>query len=431
MIWNRTKECMDRVELEKMQSARLVKLAENLYHNVPYYREKMQEAGLNPSSIKGIEDIKKLPFTVKDDLRDTFPTGLFAKPITEIVRLHASSGTTGKPTVVGYTRRDIEIWSECVSRCLTMAGIGKDDIIQVAYGYGLFTGGLGVHYGGEYVGATVIPMSTSGTKQQIAMMMDLDCTAIACTPSYLMYIMEDLEKGGLIDKINLKAAICGAEPWTDEMRASIEEKMGIVCLDIYGLSEIMGPGVACDCKYHKGLHIFEDHFFPEILDPDTLEPVPEGEVGELVITTLTKEAIPLIRYRTGDLTRINYDPCECGRTMARMDKFLGRSDDMLVIRGVNLFPSQVEAALYDIGIESPYYQLVVDRVDNLDRLTLRLEMDDTIISDEIKVIESHRKRIIKGLRDAIGLRVELQLVEPRAIERTAGKSKKVIDNRVL
>lgn len=431
MIWNESKECMSRDEMHHMQSVRLSKLVKRIYHNVPYYRKKMQEVGIEPWDIKTVEDISKLPFTTKEDLRDNYPFGLFAVPMTEVVRLHASSGTTGKATVVGYSRRDIEIWTECVTRVLAMAGIGKDDKIQVSYGYGLFTGGLGLHYGAENVGATVVPMSTSGTKKQITMMEDFKCTAVACTPSYLLHLIEEIKEKGNLSEVHLKAAICGGEPWTDNMRENIENNLNIKAYDIYGLSEIMGPGVAADCRYHKGLHIYEDHFLPEIINSDTLEQVPEGEAGELVITTLTKEAFPLIRYRTKDLTSISYDKCDCGRTLARISRFTGRSDDMLVIRGVNVFPSQVEAALLELGETKPYYMIIVDRVDNMDTFEVWVEVDEKFFSDEIRELEKLRQKIAHGLRQALGLNVKVKLVEPKTIERTSGKSTRVIDKRIL
>lgn len=431
MIWNESKECMSRDEMHHMQSVRLSKLVKRIYHNVPYYRKKMQEIGLEPWDIKTVEDIVKLPFTTKEDLRDNYPFGLFAMPMTEVVRLHASSGTTGKATVVGYSRRDIEIWTECVTRVLAMAGIGKDDKIQVSYGYGLFTGGLGLHYGAENVGATVVPMSTSGTKKQITMMEDFGCTAVACTPSYLLHLIEEIKEKGNLSEVRLKAAICGGEPWTDNMRDNIEKNLNIKAYDIYGLSEIMGPGVAADCRYHKGLHIYEDHFLPEVISSDSLEPVPEGESGELVITTLTKEAFPLIRYRTKDLTSISYDKCDCGRTLARISRFTGRSDDMLVIRGVNVFPSQVEAALLELGETKPYYMIIVDRIDNMDTFEVWVEVDEKFFSDEIRELEKLRQRIAHGLRQALGLNVKVKLVEPKTIERTSGKSTRVIDKRIL
>ncbi|MDO4464635.1 MAG: phenylacetate--CoA ligase [Bacillota bacterium] len=431
MIWNETKECMSRDELADLQSKRLVKVVNRVYHNVEYYRKKMQEVGIEPGDIQGIEDIDKLPYTTKDDLRDTYPFGLFAAPQSEIVRIHASSGTTGKATVVGYTRRDIDVWSECVARALTMAGVTRGDTIQVAYGYGLFTGGLGAHYGAEHLGATVVPMSTGNTKKLTTMMIDFGVTAIACTPSYLLHIAETLEANGDIPNIKLKAAICGAEPWTEQMRLQIEDKLHISAHDIYGLSEVMGPGVACDCKYHKGLHVFEDHFLPEIIDPETLRPIEAGQTGELVFTTLTKEGLPLIRYRTKDLTSISYDKCECGRTTARISRFKGRSDDMLIIRGVNVFPSQVEAALLEMGGTTPHYMMIVDRVNNLDTLEVQVEVEERFFSDEIKELENLTKKIAHAIQQAIGLAVKVKLVEPKSIERSMGKAVHVIDKRKL
>lgn len=431
MIWNEAKECMSRDELADLQSKRLVKVVNRVYHNVEYYRKKMQQAGIEPGDIQGIEDIDKLPYTTKDDLRDTYPFGMFAAPQSEIVRIHASSGTTGKATVVGYTRKDIDIWAECVARALTQAGVTKGDTIQVAYGYGLFTGGLGAHYGAEHLGATVVPMSTGNTKKLTTMMKDFGVTAIACTPSYLLHIAETLEANGDIPNIKLKAAVCGAEPWTEQMRLQIEDKLHIHAHDIYGLSEVMGPGVACDCEYHKGLHVYEDHFFPEIIDPDTLKPIGANETGELVFTTLTKEGLPLIRYRTKDLTSISYDKCECGRTLARISRFKGRSDDMLIIRGVNVFPSQVEAALLEMGGTTPHYMMIVDRVNNLDTLEVQVEVEERFFSDEIRELENLTKKIAHTIQTAIGLAVKVKLVEPKTIERSMGKAVHVIDKRKL
>ena len=431
MIWNETKECMSREEIHKLQSARLVKMVDRVYHSVEFYRKKMQQMGIEPGDIKDIDDLNKLPFTTKNDLRDNYPFGLFAVPESEVVRIHASSGTTGKATVVGYTRRDIDIWQECVARVLAMAGVGKQDKIQVAYGYGLFTGGLGLHYGAENLGATVIPMSTGNTQKLITMMQDFGATAIACTPSYLLHIAETLEEAGQIKNIQLKAAICGAEPWTENMRKEIEAKLNIKAYDIYGLSEILGPGVAADCEYHNGLHVYEDHFVPEIINPETLQQCKEGEVGELVFTTLTKEALPLFRYRTKDLTSISYDKCECGRTLARISRFKGRSDDMLIIRGVNVFPSQVETALLEIAETSPHYMLIVDRVNNLDTLEVQVEVEERFFSDEIKELEKLTKKISHVLQSALGLAVKVKLVEPKTIQRSEGKAKRVIDKRIL
>ncbi len=431
MIWNETKECMSRDEMNALQSARLVKTVDRVYHNVPFYRKKMQEMGLEPGDIKGIEDLQKLPFTTKSDLRDNYPFGLFAAPQSEIVRVHASSGTTGKATVVGYTRKDLDIWSECVARALTMAGVGRNDIIQIAYGYGLFTGGLGAHGGAEKIGAMVVPMSTGNTKKLTTMMKDFGATAIACTPSYLLHIAETLEEEDAIKDIKLKTAICGAEPWTENMRKQVEQKLNISAHDIYGLSEIMGPGVACDCRYHKGLHVYEDHFLPEIIDPETLQPVAPGETGELVFTTITKEGIPLLRYRTRDLTSIDYSTCECGRTLARISRFKGRSDDMLIIRGVNVFPSQIEAALLEMGETTPHYMMIVDRVGNLDTLEVQVEVEERFFSDEIKELEKLTKKIAHVIQQAIGLAVKVKLVEPKTIERSMGKAVHVIDKRKL
>lgn len=431
MIWNEAKECMSRDELHHLQSIRLKKMVDRVYHSVEFYRKKMQQMGLEPGDIGSIDDLKLLPFTTKNDLRDNYPFGLFAVPQSEVVRVHASSGTTGKATVVGYTRKDIEIWQECVARVLAMDGVGPHDRIQVAYGYGLFTGGLGLHYGAENIGATVIPMSTGNTQRLITMMEDFGATAIACTPSYLLHIAETLEESGKLGNIHLKAAICGAEPWTENMRKEIEEKLGLKAYDIYGLSEILGPGVAADCEYHAGLHVYEDHFVPEIINPDTLEPCKEGETGELVFTTITKEALPLFRYRTKDLTSITYDKCECGRTLARISRFKGRTDDMLIIRGVNVFPSQVEAALLEIGETSPHYLLIVDRINNLDVLEVQVEVEERFFSDEIRELENLTKKITHVLQSALGLAVKVKLVEPKTIARSEGKAKRVIDNRKL
>ena len=429
MIWNEKMECLSPEEKKTLQSERLVKLVKYVYDNVEFYRNKMDKAGVSPEDIKSIDDITKLPYTTKDDLRDTYPFGLFAAPHSDIVRIHASSGTTGKATVVGYTKTDIDNWSECVARCLSMADVTKDDIIQVAYGYGLFTGGLGAHYGAESVGAMVVPMSTGNSKKLTTMMVDFGATAIACTPSYLLHLSEVLRDEGLLDKIKLKSAICGAEPWTDKMRIEIESRLNITAHDIYGLSEIMGPGVACDCKHHTGLHICDDHFYPEIIDPKTLEPTEDGNVGELVFTTLTKEGIPLIRYRTKDLTSIIRDKCECGRTSVRITRFRGRSDDMLIIRGVNVFPSQVEAALVDVKEVTPHYMMIVDREGNLDTLEVQVEVDKEYYTDEIRGIEKLTKKIAGVIQQALGVSAKIKLMGPNTLKRSEGKAVHVIDNR--
>ena len=416
-------------EKKALQSERLVKLVKYVYDNVEFYRNRMDSVGVKPEDIKSIDDITKLPYTTKDDLRDTYPFGLFAAKRKDIVRIHASSGTTGKATVVGYTQSDIEIWAECVARCLTMTGVTKDDIIQIAYGYGLFTGGLGAHYGAERLGAMVVPMSTGNSKKLTTMMVDFGATAIACTPSYLLHLSEVLRDEGLLDRIKLKTAICGAEPWTEKMRQEIESRLNITAHDIYGLSEIMGPGVACDCKYHSGLHICDDHFYPEIIDAKTLTPVADGEVGELVFTTLTKEGIPLIRYRTKDLTSITHETCECGRTSARISRFKGRSDDMLIIRGVNVFPSQVEAALINVEEVTPHYMMIVNRENNLDTLEIQVEVDTKYYTDEIKGIEKLTKKISTVIQQALGISAKIKLMGPNSLKRSEGKAVHVIDNR--
>ena len=431
MIWNEARECMSRDEITNLQSKRLKKAVDRVYYNVAPYRKKMQEVGLEPGDINGIEDIAKLPYTTKDDLRDHYPFGLFAVPNSEIVRIHASSGTTGKATVVGYTRKDIDIWSECVARCCSMAGFEKGDVIQVAYGYGLFTGGLGGHYGAERLGATVVPMSTGNTQKLITMMIDFEVTGLMCTPSYLMHIAEIIDEMGVRNQIKLKATLNGAEPWTENMRKQIQKQLDIEAHDIYGLSEIMGPGVANDCQYHKGLHIFEDHFLPEIIDSDTLQPMSDDETGELVITTLTKEGIPLIRYRTKDLTSITHETCECGRTMARISRFTGRSDDMLIIRGVNVFPSQVEAALLTVDGITPNYQILVDRLNHQDVFSILVEVEERFFSDEIKKLEHLTQKISHAVQQSTGLQAKIKLVEPKSIERSMGKAVRVIDKRKL
>ncbi len=429
-IWNRHFECMDRDELRRVQSERLIETVERVYFNVPYYRHKMQEAGLGPEKIRTIDDLRKLPFTTKQDLRDNYPFGLFAVPMSEIVRIHASSGTTGKPTVVGYTRNDISTWSEVMARTLTSAGANRHDFIQIAYGYGLFTGGLGLHYGGEKIGASVIPISGGNTQRQIQIMHDFGSTVLACTPSYALYLAEAMIECGISrDEFRLKVGVFGAEPWTENMRKEIEDKLRIKAIDIYGLSEVIGPGVASECLAQEGLHIFEDHFYPEIIDPETHEVLPEGSVGELVFSTLTKEGLPLIRYRTRDLTRLNYGRCKCGRTMVRMDKCLGRSDDMLIIRGVNLFPSQVESVLLEMSEIKPHYQLIVDRINNLDTLELKVEVDEAFFLDKISQLEALQMKIQDNLQSSLGLGIKVTLVEPKILERSEGKSKRVIDKR--
>jgi phenylacetate-CoA ligase len=432
MIWNEYIECMDREKLTKLQIERLAKMVEKIYFNVPFYRRKFQEKGIEPGDIKTIEQLKDLPFTTKQDLRDNYPFGLFAVPNSEIVRVHASSGTTGKPTVVGYSRKDLDTWSEVMARTLTSAGAGKNDILHIAYGYGLFTGGLGVHYGAEKIGATVLPMSGGNTKRQLQLMQDFGSTILACTPSYALFLAEAMEEEGLKPgDMKLKAGVFGAEPWTEEMRREIETKLKIKAIDIYGLSEIIGPGVAYECMHQSGLHICEDHFIPEVIDPNTLEVLPYGQIGELVFTTVTKEALPLLRYRTRDLTRLTLDKCSCGRTIVRMEKCLGRSDDMLIIRGVNVFPSQVESVLLEMAETRPHYKLIVDRINNLDILEIQVEVDDQFFSDEIKELEGLRKKIQHNIESTLGINANIKLVEPKTIERSEGKAQRVIDKRKL
>ncbi len=432
MIWNEKMECASRDSMSEVQSERLKATVRRIYHNVPYYRQKMQDKGLVPEDIKTIEDLSKLPFTTKQDLRDSYPYGSFTVPMSEVVRVHASSGTTGRPTVVGYTRNDIAMWSECVTRALCMGGVHKEDIVQVAYGYGLFTGGLGLHYGTENLGATVIPISGGNTRKQIQLMQDFGTTVICCTPSYALFIAEVLKEAGIDPStMPLRVGMFGAEPWSENMRKEIEEKLQIKAIDLYGLSEIVGPGVSCECVHQVGMHVNEDHFVPEIVDPVTLQPVAPGEVGELVFSTITKEGIPLLRYRTRDLTRLIYDKCTCGRTLVRMEKCKGRSDDMLIIRGVNVFPSQIESVLLEMSETEPHYLLIVDRTENLDTLTIQVEVQEQFFSDDIRSLQNLSKKIKSNIESTLGVSVVVQLVEPKSIQRSEGKAQRVIDKRKI
>lgn len=432
MIWNKSKECMSRDEMSALQGKRLHKLVELVYHNVPFYREKMQERDLCPDDIQSIEDITKLPFTTKQDLRDNYPTGLQAANQSEIVRIHASSGTTGNPTIVGYTRRDLEIWSESAARAFTAYGVTRNDIFSVGYGYGLFTGGLGAHYGVEYVGATVIPTSTGNTEKLLRLLRDLKITGIACTPSYAFYVADAMDKHGMTkDDICLKIGAFGAEPWTENMRKEIETRLGLQAYNLYGLSEIIGPGVSYECQCKNGSHISEDHFYPEIINPDTLEPQPYGTTGELVFTTLTKTGMPLLRYRTKDLTSLIGEKCECGRTNVRMTRIIGRSDDMLIIRGINIFPSQVESVILGMPEFEPVYMLVVDRVNNLDTLQVQVEVRRDYFSDELGAMLQLRKRLADKLKSVLSISADVRLMEPNSIPRSEGKSVRVIDKRHL
>ncbi len=425
-------ECMPREEIKKLQGERLVWQVKRMYERVELFRKRMDEKGLKPEDIKGIEDLAKLPFSYKQDLRDYYPFGLFAEPLKNIVRVHASSGTTGKQIVVGYTRNDLDTWKDCMARQFAAAGATDEDIIQVSYGYGLFTGGLGAHGGAERIGAMVVPTSSGNTSRQIQTMADFGTTILCCTPSYAMYLAEAIEEAGLKDKIKLKAGVFGAEPWTEDMRHAIENSLGIKAYDVYGLSEIMGPGVAYECSCQNGMHVSEDMFIPEIINPDTGEVLPEGEQGELVFTTLTKEGFPVIRYRTRDICSLNYEQCECGRTFVRMNKPTGRSDDMLIIRGVNVFPSQIEEVLLKIssGV-TPNYQIVVGRENNTDTLDINVEMSEALFADDIKSIEKIERKIVTDLRSVLGIGAKVHLVNPKSIERSEGKAKRVIDNRNL
>lgn len=432
MIWNKNKECMSRDEMSALQGKRLNKLVNLVYHNVPFYRSKMQEMDLSPDDIQSIEDIVKLPFTTKQDLRDNYPYGLQAAPPSEIVRVHASSGTTGNPTIVGYTRRDLSVWSEVMSRCLSAYGVTRDDTFSVSYGYGLFTGGLGAHYGVENLGATVIPASTGNTEKHLRLIRDLHITGIACTPSYALYLAETMEKMGLKkEDISLRIGAFGAEPWTEQMRREIEERLGLKSYNLYGLSEIMGPGVSYECEEQHGSHICEDHFYPEITHPDTLQPMPLGEQGELVFTTLTKEGMPLLRYRTKDLCSLMPGTCACGRTSVRMSRIMGRSDDMLIIRGINVFPSQVESVILGMPEFEPQYMLVVDRINNLDTLQVQVEVRKDFFSDDLGRMLAMKKALADRLKSVLSIGADVKLMEPNSIARSQGKGKHVIDNRVL
>lgn len=432
MIWNPQREQADRQQMQQMQGSALQAMIRRIYNYVPFYRNRMLEMGIEPGDIKGIEQLKDLPFTTKADLRNNYPFGLFTLPQSEVVRLHASSGTTGKPTVVGYSKSDIELWAEVVARSLTMAGIHRGDTIQIAYGYGPFTGGLGLHYGAERIGATVVPISTGNTKKQLQFMTDFQASVLACTPSYAAHLAECIQKQEISpDDVRLRIGVFGAEPWSAEMRRGIEKMLRIKAYDIYGLSEVIGPGVSMECECHCGNHIFEDHFIPEIIDPETEEVLPDGELGELVFTTVSKEAMPLLRYRTRDLTRLHREKCDCGRTLVRMEKCIGRTDDMLIIRGVNVFPTQVESVLMEMAETTPHYQLIVRRENNLDTLEIRVEVDQQNWSDSIRELEGIRRRIDHNIKSLLGISAIIRLVEPNSIARSEGKAQRIIDERQL
>jgi phenylacetate-CoA ligase len=433
MIFDIEYETMPREALEAIQLRRLQATLARVYAAVPFYRKQFDQAGLKPGDIQSLKDLRKIPFTTKQDLRENYPFGMFAVPMDNVVRIHASSGTTGQPTVVGYTARDVTTWATLMARSLSAGGATRGDIIHNAYGYGLFTGGLGVHYGAEKLGASVIPVSGGNTKRQIVIMKDFGPTILTATPSYALHLAEVAEEMGVSFRdLRFKYGIFGAEPWSEKMRAEIERKLGLVAVDIYGLSEVIGPGVAIEChEAKKGLHIFEDQFIPEIIDPATGEVLPYGERGELVFTSVTKEAFPVIRYRTRDITTLHAEPCICGRTLVRMEKVSGRTDDMLIIRGVNVFPSQIESVLMEMKGLSPHYQLVVDREGNLDTLTVRVEVDEGVFSDEVKQLQDLERRISKNIKEYLGVSAKVKLVEPKAIARSEGKAVRVIDNRKL
>ncbi|ALC16665.1 phenylacetate-CoA ligase [Desulfuromonas soudanensis] len=431
MLWNAEFETLPREAIAALQLKRLQQTLQRVYATVPFYQENFRRAKITPDDIKSLDDLRRLPFTLKQDMRDNYPYGLFAVPLEDIVRIHASSGTTGKPTVVGYTRRDIEMWAELMARSFVAAGAHRGDVIHNAYGYGLFTGGLGAHYGAEKLGASVIPMSGGNTKKQIMIMQDFGSTVLTCTPSYSLYLAEAAAEEGVdFRDLKLRVGIFGAEPWTESIRREIEAKLNIKAIDIYGLSEILGPGVGIECiEAQHGLHIWEDHFIPEIINPDTGEILPHGEQGELVITTITKEGIPMIRYRTRDITRLITEPCVCGRTHIRLARMSGRTDDMLIIRGVNIFPSQIESVLVNIEGVEPHYQLLVDREENLDTLEIQVEVNEKTFSDEIKVLQDLTQRIRKEIKDLLGISCKVRLVEPKTIARSEGKAQRVIDRR--
>ena len=429
--WNESIETASREQLDKMQLERLQKTVKHVYDNVPLYRERMDAAGVKPEDVKTLDDLQKLPFTSKQDLRDTYPYGMFAVPMDDVVRLHASSGTTGKQIVVGYTEGDLDIWNEICARALVAAGGTRSDKVHVSYGYGLFTGGLGLHGGASKLGATCIPVSSGNTARQITILQDFESDILCCTPSYAMYIGEEIEKMGIDPKsLKLRAGIFGAEPWTEEMRRQIEQKLAIKAYDIYGLTEIMGPGVAYECSAQKGMHVNEDHFIIEIIDPETGKHMPDGEQGEIVFSCITKEAFPLLRFRTKDIGVITHEKCECGRSFVRMSKPRGRTDDMLIIRGVNVFPSQIETVVLRMGY-APNYQLIVDRVNNLDTLEVRLEMTPELFSDVTSELENTQRAIASQLRDLLGLSAKVTLVAPGSITRSEGKAVRIIDHRKL
>lgn len=432
MYWDKAKECMPRADLEQLQLERLQSTLYRVATHVPFYRKKFKELAIDPDGFRSLEELRKLPFTTKDDLRNNYPYGLFAVPLRDVVRLHASSGTTGMATVVGYTRNDLKNWSDMVARILTATGVDADDVVQIAFGYGLFTGGFGLHYGAERVGASVIPISSGNTKRQIQILQDFKTTALVCTPSYALLLADTMIGMDInINTLHLKYGLFGGEPWSEEMRGEIKNKLGIIATDNYGLSEVMGPGVAGECSCCNGLHINEDHFIVEVINPETLEPVTSGELGELVFTTITKEAFPVIRYRTRDLARLIPEPCPCGRTFQRMTRVIGRTDDMLIIKGVNVYPLQIESILFDIEGTEPHYQIIVEREGRLDKVTVLVEVVESIFFDQMKKQRQLVEHIKKRLATELGIGVDVKLVEEKTLERFEGKAKRVIDKRKL
>ena len=431
-IWNREFETLSRDELATLQLRRMQNTLDRAAENVPCYQGKFRESGFRPGDFKSLDDLSRLPFTTKEDLRLNYPYGMFAVPMRDVVRIHSSSGTTGKPTVVGYSRQDLKTWSELVARFMTAAGVTADDIVHIAFGYGLFTGAFGLHYGSEHIGASVIPISGGNTEKQVMIMQDYRSSALVCTPSYALTIADYLENNQIDpDSLALKVGLFGAEPWSEEMRREIEKRLGLLATDNYGLSEIIGPGVAGECLARCGMHIFEDHFIAEIIDPETGEVLPEGSIGELVLTTITKEALPMIRYRTRDITRLHYEPCECGRTHVRMQKTMGRSDDMLIIKGVNVFPTQIEEVLFQVEGCEPHYQLVIERQGNVDTLEVQVEVNEKIFFDEMKMQKAFIDKVSRRLASVLGVSAKVKLVEPSSIPRHEGKAQRIVDRRSL
>ncbi|UCG38007.1 MAG: phenylacetate--CoA ligase [bacterium] len=431
-IWDEQAECMTREDLEQLQLERLQSTLNRAYRNVKFYRNRLDGLGIDPAEVRTREDLEKIPFTTKEDLRDNYPYGMFAVSLKEVVRIHSSTGTTGKPTVVGYTRNDLESWSEVVARIMTAGGVTSDDVVQIAFGYGLFTGGFGLHYGAEKIGASVIPVSSGNTRKQLMIMEDYRTTVLVCTPSYAMFLAEVMEENQIErDRLSLRCGLFGAEPWSEKMRQEIETRTGIIATDNYGLSEVMGPGVAGECQMKHGLHLNEDHFIPEIIDPDTGRVLPLGESGELVLTTVKREAMPLIRYRTRDMTRLYLDDCPCGRTLIKMEKVSGRTDDMIIVKGVNIYPTQVEEVLFEFEGLTPHYQIVVSRDGALDTVEILVEVNESIFFDEMRKQRDLVERISENIRHAIGLAARVKLVEPRTLERFQGKAKRVVDKRQI